>query len=298
MAFDIYAEVTDRIISEMEKGIIPWDKPWVGAGAAVSHVNGRPYSLLNQFLLGKPGEYITFNQAKKEGGRVKKGAKARFVVFWKFLNKEKQDSAGNIIRDSKGMPVMESIPFLKYFNVFHIDDCEGIKPKYTKEVFNPDIQPIEKAESVLHEYIAREGIKLFHEKGDRAFYRPSTDEIHLPMMNQFKTIEGYYETAFHESVHSTGHPSRLNRINTASAAAAFGGEEYSKEELVAEIGSCAIMNELGLETEHTFRNNAAYVQNWLQALRNDKRLIISAAGRAEKAVDMIFNRKREAAKEE
>lgn len=293
MAFDIYTEVTDRIIAEMEQGIIPWEKPWTGTSSgAIRHIGGRPYSILNQMLLGKPGEYLTFDQAKKEGGSVKKGAKSKLVVFWKFIERTKTDTKGNIVYDENGLPCAEAIPYLRYYRVFHIDDCEGIQPKWDKEIHN-DIQPIEAAQQVLDGYIAREGIKLEHVKGNEAFYRPATDEINLPLMEQFDTINGYYDTAFHESVHSTGHPKRLNR-QMASALAPFGSEDYSKEELVAEIGACGIMHELGLETEKTFRNNAAYIQSWLKALKNDKRMIVSAAGKAEKAIDRIFNRNTEA----
>lgn len=292
MAFDIYTEITDRIIAEMEQGIIPWEKPWTGiSSGAIRHVGGRPYSLLNQMLLGKPGEYLTFDQAKKEGGSVKKGAKSKLVVFWKFIQRTKTDSKGEAVLDENGLPKAESIPYLKYYRVFHIDDCENIKPKWDKEVHN-DVKPIEAAQQVLDGYIAREGVKFGNVKGNEAYYRPSTDEIVLPLMEQFDTANGYYETAFHESVHSTGHPKRLNRT-MASALAPFGSADYSKEELVAEIGSCSIMHELGLETEKTFRNNAAYIQNWLQALKNDKRLIVSAAGKAEKAVNLILDRKSE-----
>ena len=137
----------------------------------------------------------------------------------------------------------------------------------------------------MADYVKREGVNLRHCKGDRAFYRPTTDTITLPIMRQFKETSEYYGTAFHEMVHSTGHAKRLNRLN---ATAAFGGEDYSKEELVAEIGSAALVNRAGLETAKSFRNSAAYVQNWLQALKNDKRLIVSAAGKAEKAVALIM----------
>lgn len=287
MAFDIYAEVTDRIISEMEQGIIPWEKPWTGvADGAISHSTGKPYSLLNQMLLGKPGEYLTFKQVKDAGGNVKKGAKARFVVFWKFIQKNKTTKDGQIVRDENGLPVAENIPMLKYYNVFHIDDTEGVEPKYSEPPMH-DIEPDAAAEKVLREYVAREGIPLINEKGDRAFYRPACDEIHLPLMEQFENAGEYYSTAFHESVHSTGHPKRLNRISL-SEVAAFGSDSYSKEELVAEIGACAILHKLGMETARTFRNNAAYIQNWLGALKNDKRLIVSAASRAEKAMNLIF----------
>ena len=285
--FDIYQEITDRIIAELEKGIIPWNKPWTGVNdGAVSHVNGKPYSLLNQFLLDKPGEYLTFKQCQKEGGKVKKGAKSKFVVFWKIIETEKKDGEGNVVRNEDGTPKTDIIPVLKYFNVFHIDDCEGIKAKYDKPLPTAAASPIEAAEHVLSDYVKRSGVRLVNRKQDRAFYTPSSDTIMLPMMEQFPETSEYYSTAFHEVVHSTGHSSRLNRFTDA---AGFGSEPYSKEELVAEIGAASILHELGIETKSSFTNSAAYIQNWLRHLRNDKRMIVSAASRAEKAVKLILN---------
>ena len=286
---NLYEEVTDRIIAELEKGEIPWKKPWCGVrSGAISYATGRPYSLLNQFML-KPGEYITFNQCKARGGKIKKGAKSRMVVFWKVIYKEKKDASGQIVTDAEGKPVMEGTPFLRYFNVFHIDDCEGVEPRWQGKLPEAHAKPFEAAEEVLMGYVTREHVTLRHARQDRAFYRPATDEIVLPLMEQFPETAEYYSTAFHEATHSTGHASRLNRLNTGLAAAAFGSDDYSKEELVAEIGSACILNELGIETPASFRNSAAYIQNWLQVLRNDKHMIISAASRAEKAVKMILN---------
>ena len=142
------------------------------------------------------------------------------------------------------------------------------------------------AEEIITDYCSREGVKLIHEEGDRAFYRPSTDSITLPHMHQFSATAEYYSTAFHEMVHSTGHKSRFDRLDHVVS---FGLEDYSKEELIAEIGAAALVNYSGLETPDSFRNSAAYVQNWLQVLRNDKRFIVSAAGKSEKAVQMILN---------
>ena len=128
-------------------------------------------------------------------------------------------------------------------------------------------------------------MKLIHEEGDRAFYRPATDSITLPHMAQFTATAEYYSTAFHELTHSTGHESRLNRLEKT---AFFGTEAYSKEELIAEIGAATLVNYAGLETSNSFRNSAAYVQNWLKVLSDDKRFIVSAAGKAEKAVALIL----------
>lgn len=271
---DIYAEITNRIVSEMESGLIPWQKPWVASGGCVSYATGKPYSLLNQMLLGRPGEYATFKQIQAAGGYVRRGEKAHMVVFWKFLQKEDEETGE-----------VKEIPFLRYYNVFHIDQCEGLKARHAEplpQTANAD----QKAESIICDYLKISGVKLNHEQGDRAFYRPSDDSITLPLLAQFKETAEYYSTAFHEMIHSTGHMSRLNRLEKT---AFFGTEAYSKEELVAEIGASALVHIAGLETSASFRNNAGYIQNWLKVLRNDRKVIVSASGRADKAVSYILN---------
>lgn len=273
---DIYAAITDRIIAQMEQGIIPWQKPWISSGKAISHATGKPYSLLNQMLLGRPGEYLTFRQCQEAGGKVKKGEKSSMVVFWKWIEQEDEETGET-----------KELPFLRYYNVFHIDQCEGITAKHSAENVFPDgVSTVEQAQAIIYDYLSREGVKLLHQEGDRAFYRPSTDEIVLPIRKQFVSTTEYYSTVYHELAHSTGAPTRLNRL---SSAAFFGSDEYSKEELVAEIASCALVNHVGLETSTSFRNNTAYIQNWLSVLKGDKRFIVSAAGKAEKAVNLILN---------
>ena len=164
-----------------------------------------------------------------------------------------------------------------------MDQCEGFRAKHI--AINPhNANTDATAEAIIADYVRREGVRLEHQEGDRAFYQPAADRIVLPLLKQFAETAEYYGTAFHEMVHSTGHPNRLNRLD---ATAYFGSDAYSKEELVAEIGAAALVNRCGLETAKSFRNNAAYVQNWLQALKNDKRFIVSAAGKAEKAVALI-----------
>jgi len=116
---DIYKEVTDRIIAQMEQGCAPWCKPWLACSSAISRSTGKPYSLLNQMILGKAGEYVTFKQCQQEGGKVRKGEKASMVVFWKWMD----------VKDEETDEVKQ-IPFLRYFSVFHIDQCEGLTPQY------------------------------------------------------------------------------------------------------------------------------------------------------------------------
>lgn len=286
---DLYTEITNRMIEQLEAGVIPWRKPWAGTpNGAISHATGRPYSLINQFILKRPGEYLTFNQIQQEGGRIKKGSRASFVVFWKAYTRQKKDDAGAPVLNDDGTPKLETLPVLRYFQVFHIDDTEGIAPKYpAEETARPE--PVEAAENALQGYVQREGIRLENILTDEAFYSPSRDYIHLPLIEQFDNAEEYYSTAFHEATHSTGHKTRLDRFPPDMVAAAFGSESYSKEELVAEIGAASILHILGMETPQTFKNSSAYIQSWLRALKNDKRLIISAAARAEKAVNLILD---------
>ena len=277
MAFDLYTEITNRIIIELEKGIIPWRKSWVGgASCAISRATGQPYSVLNQMLLGKPGEWLTFKQCQAEGGYVRKGEKSRLCVLWKWIESKETKDDGTI--------EIKQVPFLRSYCLFHLDQCEGIKPKWDKPIENP-VQPDERAEAIVDNYVARSGVKIIRTRSNDAFYRPSTDEIHVPEIGQFTEVAEGYACLYHEITHSSGHPSRLNRITDV---AAFGSESYSKEELVAELGSAFLVNTAGLETPSQFRNSAAYIQNWLQALKNDKRLIVSAAGQAEKAVKYIL----------
>ena len=277
MAFDIYAAVTDRIVQQLEKGVVPWRKPWTGVrSGAISGATGKPYSLLNQMLLAKAGEWYTWNQIQALGGKVRKGEKSSMVVFWKQTPVKDEDPA-------TGEQIERMIPVLKYFNVFHIDQLDGIEAKtIDPEAIDPATDTA--ADAIIAGYIQRSGVELEHRKGDEAFYSPSVDRVVLPLREQFPSMAEYYSTAFHELAHSTGHSSRLDRI---SRRAFFGNEDYSREELVAEIGAAALLNHCQIETADSFKNSAAYIQSWLRALRNDKKLIVSAAGAAAKAFELI-----------
>lgn len=277
MAFDIYEAVTARIIEQLEQGKIPWSKPWTGLqSGAVSGITGKPYSLLNQMLLGKPGPWYTFNQVQSLGGKVRKGEKASMVVFWKQQKIREADPA-------TGEQTEKLIPLLKYYNVFHISQVDGIEAATVDPEAN-DPATDSTADEIIAGYLTRSGVELEHRQGDEAYYSPAADRVVLPLREQFPRMEEYYSTAFHELTHSTGHSSRLDRI---SRRAFFGNEEYSREELVAEIGAAALLNHVGIETAGSLRNSAAYIQSWLRALRNDKKLIVTASGAAAKAFDMI-----------
>lgn len=280
MSINVYELVTNRIIEQLENNIIPWEKPWSGTiDGAFNRVSKKPYSILNQMLLKYDGEYASFKQWKDLGGHIRKGEKSEIVVFWKMYPiKEKQDD---------GTEIIKTIPLLKYINVFHISQVDGVEP--LKQKVTHDIEPIDKAEKILNDYWNRENITIEHVKGDKAFYSPMFDKIQLPLFEQFKQSEEYYSTAFHESIHSTMKTSRCNRQEDRKGkVVSFGSEEYSKEELVAEVGSAQLMNIVGVETTKSFRNSTAYIQSWLKVLRNDNKFIVSASSKAEKAVNYIL----------
>jgi antirestriction protein ArdC len=264
----VYEIVTERIIEKLKQGEIPWHRPWVNC-PAVNWESQRPYRGINQLLL-EPGEYATWNQVKKAGGHVKKGAKSHMVTFWKFIEVKNEDEEG----------VVETIPYLRYYRVFNIKDCEGIESKRKVETFDHD--PIEEAEKIIEGYPDAPEITF---APGRAFYRPSDDIISIPEKSDFEQVEEYYSTIFHEMVHSTGHKKRLGR-NGVTKLSAFGSHEYSKEELVAEIGAAMLCGLAGIEQE-TLDNSAAYVQGWLKKLEGDSKFIVSAASQAQKAADYI-----------
>lgn len=274
---NVYQEVTDRIIKQLENGVVPWHKPWSGvASGAYNRVSKKPYSLLNQMLLEHDSEYASFKQWKNLGGHVRKGEKSEIVVFWKIFNvKEMKD----------GKEVEKSIPMLRYYNVFHISQVDGVEP-LEREIVEHD--PIESAEKIKNDYIEREGIEIRELLSNDAFYSPLGDYINIPKKEQFEDINEFYATLFHEATHSTGSENRLNRFSKNEKLAKFGSEDYSKEELIAEIGSSMLMNQAGIESDKTFNNSAAYIKSWLGVLKNDNKFIVSASGKAEKAVKFIL----------
>ncbi len=277
---NVYDMVTDRIIAELEKGKIPWEKPWTGIrDGAFNRITKKPYSLINQMLLQHHGEYATFKQWADLGGHVRKGEKSEIVVFWKIL--EQID-----INEETGEKEIKKIPLLRYYNVFHISQVDGVEP-LAPEQLNNEVEPIEAGDKIITDYIDREHLNFIECKSNKAYYSPSSDTVVVPLKEQCQLINEWYSIAFHEISHSSGHKSRLNRIQTG-AISAFGSQDYSKEELVAELSSATLMSVAGLETPKTFRNSTAYIQNWLQVLRNDNKFIVSASSKAEKAVNYIL----------
>lgn len=298
---DVMAIVTERIMADLEQGIIPWERPWCTVGGAYNRVTGKTYSLLNQMLLRHSGEYASYKQWLEAGGRIKKGAESELVVFWKFpvladknLDSGESYSHGGGTDPDGGHIDMASdrnrertTPILRYYKVFHISQVDGVEPVKTDALGQSDIKPIDKAETLLHEYLDKEEIRLECGASNEAYYSPLRDLIHIPSRPQFRDSESFYATMLHEAVHSTGAKKRLARKGLTNVM--FGSKMYSKEELIAEIGSSCLMHHLGISTRETERNTSAYVQGWLRALRNDRRMIVYAAGQAEKAVKYILS---------
>lgn len=264
--FDIYEAVTNRIIDQLEKGVVPWRKPWKVSGiqikraedlrkVAFNRFTKTAYTPLNQMLLTRAGEYASFKQWTEHGGKIKKGAKSEMVVFWKWLDVEDKSDL-----DENGKPKKKRIPYLKYHLVFHIDDVDGIEPLSVEDITEAPEEPWnadEEAEKLITAYSEREHCPINYQ-GNEAFYSPSLDRIQLPERFKFgKNGAEFYSTAFHEITHSTGAAHRLGRLTPAH----FGSTDYSKEELVAEIGACGLLTVLGIETPSSFTNSAAYIQS-------------------------------------
>lgn len=268
---DIYQTVTDSIISALETGVKPWSCPWQRvpgmSGLPSNYATGAAYSGMNIMLLWysaseqgfSDSRWMTYKQAKAEGGQVRKGEHGTTAIFYATL--EKENDAGEV----------EHIPMLKTFTVFNVQQIDGLA--LTTETVSPEatFDPLPQAENLLR----KSGANII-EKGQNAFFIPSTDEIHLPERYLFAYAANFYATDLHELVHWSGGKSRLNREMKGK----FGSEGYAFEELIAELGSAFLMADLGIvgAVQHE-----SYIASWLKALRNDKRYIFKAASSASKA---------------
>jgi len=273
---DVYTIVTDRILQQLDKGIVPWRKPWTSSGLPQNLITKRNYRGINLWLLlmlnFTRNFFITFKQLKEVGGEVKKDEKPALVVYWNW--KEATD-------ETSGETKM--IPFLRYYMVYNIDQCEGIPKELLSEDYQRINNPIASCEKVILEMPQKPEIR---HKEDKAYYNPLLDFINMPKRNSFITPESYYHVLFHETIHSTGHITRLARKELLEMEE-FGSEPYSIEELTAEMGSCYLSSYCGIATDN-FENNAAYIQSWIKKLKNDKRFVIYASGKAQQAVDFIL----------
>ena len=292
---NVYQIVTDRIIASLKEGVIPWEKPWkaptfAGGNFPRSFVTGKPYRGVNVFLLWgtrfSSPFWLTFKQATDLGGNIRKGEKGSQIVFYKQLRnpKVKPDKAP-VTND--GSTEDKRAPFiLTYYTVFNVEQCEGLTVPTAESLPELPVDADEMCEAIVSNWAARPTIRTEEVNEGRAYYRPTTDSVHLPARFRFIDTAHYYATLFHELVHSTGHESRLARTFGSS----FGDESYSKEELVAETGAAFLCAFAGIATKHTEQNTAAYIQNWISKLEQDNRLIVQAAANAQRAVDLITGR--------
>lgn len=290
---DLYQEVTDRIIAALENGHAPWVKPWSGdtaatlSGMPVNAITSRPYHGVNVPLLWTEervrgfatGRWLTFRQARDAGAHVRKGEKGTLVVFFKPIEKQAADRDGRPLVDGRGEPVLKTIPLLRGFTVFNVDQVEDLPEQYRVDPPLPEgFAPIQAAEAT----VTQSGVMLRH-GGDQAFYTPVFDRVQMPPREAFVDAQGYYGTLLHELTHWTGHQSRLAREGIIKHEG-FGSESYAFEELVAELGSAFLCAQLGI---HGDLRHEGYIASWLSVLRKDKRAIFRAASQARKAADFL-----------
>jgi len=305
---NIYEMITNQIIEKLEKGVVPWQKPWSSHSPyPVNLTSKRNYRGINVFILylqNLSNKYnspfwLTFNQAKKVSGYekagrfwkwtekskdpkygVKKGEKGTMVVFWKFIE----------VDDTTTVSGKKTIPLLRYYTVFNVDQCNLPEKVLAKINVNKrtesEIGTIEKAEKICADY----KIKVEH-GGDRAYFDKKNDLIQLPEKTRYESDDEYYMTRFHEMIHSTGVKEKLDRESIVDASY-FGDNNYSKEELIAEMGACFLAAESGINLENTkmFDNTASYLSGWMKKIKDDPKLLVQAAGKAQKAVDFILGK--------
>ncbi len=285
---NVYEIVTEKIISLLEQGVVPWRRPWTSTGLPRNLVSKRPYRGINHFLL-SASKYVspfwlTIRQANELGGHVRKGEESTIVVFWKVedLDEQAEDlDAGEADKKARRRFL------LRYYRVFNLEQCElpqGVLDKLPKiEMHQHD--PIEAVGKIIAGMpnppeIVREGTK--------AYYSPVTDRITLPARELFESAAEDAATMLHEISHSTGHDRRLAREGITGVAP-FGSPVYSREELVAELSAAFLCAEAGISNA-VIQNQAAYVSGWLNRLRADRKLIVHAATQAQHAADYVLNR--------
>jgi len=286
---DPYQSVTNLIIEHLERGVVPWRCPWQRkVGIPRNFHTGKTYNGINVLLLGLrhlPSPYwLTFRQAQERGGHVRKGERGAHVIKVGESKSSTEDEGS----DDSAQPQRKRL-FLREYTVFNATQIEGIEFPATPGI--PALSPnerIEAAEQVVSEMqippVIQEGMSTV------ACYRMATDTVQMPAIASFESAEAYYLTLFHELIHSSGHPKRLNRESLIKHDG-FGGKVYSQEELVAEMGAAF----LGMDTHivsDSHEQSAAYLQSWLDVLRvkEHKRWIINAASQASKAASFILNR--------
>jgi hypothetical protein len=275
-SIDVYQIVTDRIIELLEQGTVPWNKPWIGGSSQTPRnlASGKAYRGINLWLLGcasySSPYWVSYKQAQERGGQVKKGEKSHLVTFWKMFESEKEGEK-------------KTVPMLRYYRVFNVEQCEGLeypREEVPERVFNV----IEECERIVSGM--PKAPSLTHEE-QRAYYQRNADRVNMPKKETFDTAENYYSTLFHELTHATGHESRLGRMQEKFSH--FGDTTYAKEELIAEMGASYLCNVAGI-MERTIDSSASYIAAWLKALKNDRKLVVSASSKAQEAAEFILGK--------
>ena len=277
---ELYEEITNQIIEELEQGTLPWHKPWASNGINTLPLreNGNPYRGINILILwaralaeGYESPYwMTYNQAKKLEAQVRKGEKGTHVTF-----------SQRVERDEDEVDEDEDSSFWvhRVYTVFNTDQIDDLPEKY--DIEQPEVNPGEMDEE-LEAWFDKLGFNVEH-GGNRAFYNIEGDTIHLPEFERFKSSEAYYRTRGHESVHATGHKDRLDRTFGAMKS-----KEYAFEELIAELGSAFLCADLGIQSKAR-KDHASYIKSWLKLLNDSPKVIFDAASQSQKAVDFLHD---------
>ncbi len=284
-------EIVQEIINRMEQGDLFWQRGWDLLGAPYNPVSGSTYTMGNRLRLSMTAQingyddprWCTFNHAKSQGWHIKKGERATLCERWIFEKEEKIKDTKTGEETKVKVPLSfedpKHKPFVVPFYVFNASQIEGIPPLPKREPKPPD-----ETLALVEQVIASSSCTIDHNGGDRAFYHPAMDAIHLPNIDLFHSHEEYAATVLHEMGHSTGHPSRLNRDLTGR----FGSEKYAKEELVAEFCSVFTYADLGISlADKALDNNSAYLKSWVSILREDPDALFRAANQASEAARYI-----------
>lgn len=300
-AFNIYEMVTKRILQHMMKGEIPWRNTYSLKKQTPDYYNavtGKPYSFLNGLLLGKPGAYATLRQINAAGGRVKKGSKSSFVVFWgSFIPKEDKELAKRLKEEGKDTSHLE-VWFLKgYNNVYSTDDVEGVTfdtVKQDESVMQRAESPTDIADMITRDYASGKGVGIVNDNASDPVYDLDKDTVILPEKERFILEEDYYAALFENLVHSTATEGRLNRKRELASLEA--NQASAKEGLIADIAASMLLATAGLQRKETEQQTAAQCQKWIEEMNRNYRLIVEASTGAEKAARYILGKY--AAKEE
>ncbi|WP_206170921.1 ArdC family protein [Phragmitibacter flavus] len=290
MKQDIYQQVTDRIITQLEQGVVPWKSPYFSkVGFPQNFSTGKAYQGINVFLLGSlrftSPYFLTFIQAKELGGHVRKGERGSLVVKYGTYTKEDEHAATGEDPETRR--------FLKAYTVFHASQIEGIEFPAVENL--PELSLTEKTARARNIVAGMPNAPVIKEGKAIPCYRPGTDSVHMPEAGFFGSEEEYYSTLFHELAHSTGHSKRLARKSLLENKGIDAGGDtaiktYAEEELLAEMGASFLNAHAGI-MEDELSNSAAYLQSWINALKSKdaKGWIIRAASQAQKAANYILN---------